>query len=484
MNKTNEEIAIQNMNLSSVARDLWNQRVSILMLSIIVGLLAGMMSWLLYRPQYTSKATLFVTVPGITNVYQEITQSTQTAPMFSQILNSNVLKNKVAKEIGMESFVGTAKATNISDTNLLEVSVTSDSAEISFREIQSILNNYDKVSEYVLDKVVLQPLEKPWIPTKPDNPFNLWKTILKFGLAAMILFAGLFGFYSFSRDTIRMDQDVEKKLDTNLLLGIPHENKYKTIKARIERKKTGLLVSDPGVGFGYTEALDRLSRRVRSRMDDRDARILLVSSVTENEGKTTIAANLATEFAMQGYKVILVDGDLRKPAQYTLLGMEDEEFTGLTDFINDPDNSFNIVHKVNDDGFYCILNRPSSKSFDMASVIPALDRLFQTLTQHADYVIIDSAPTSLVSDAELLVDICDVTLLVVRQHKVDARYINDTIDILNGDSEKLLGCVLNDVYVSSILNTGQGDYSYRYGRYGKYGKYGKGGYGGGYGRKA
>ena len=467
------------MNLSSVIRDIWSQMVTIVLFAVSLGLLAGMLSWALYKPQYTSKATLFVTVPGITNVYQEITQSTQAAPMFSQILNSNVLKSKVAKEIGMDSFVGTATAQNISDTNLLEITVTTDSAETSFREIQSVLNNYDKVSEYVLDKVVLQPLEKPRVPSQPDNPFRLWRTIAKFGLLALVALMGLMGFLSWSRDTIRMDEDVEKKLDTKLLLSIPHENKYKTLKSRIQKKKTGLLVTDPGVSFSYTEAMDRLSRRVRSQMENRGAKLLLVSSVTENEGKTTIAANLGLEFASQGYRVILVDCDMRKPAQYKLLGMENEEFSGLSEFLADPENTSNIVHSINDTKLYCILNRPSGMSFDMASSFNAMDRLFRVLEDHADYIILDSAPTSVASDAELLVDLADATLLVVRQHKVEAKDLNDTIDILNGDGEKLLGCALNDVYVSTILNIGESGYYSRYGRYGKYGKYG---YGGRYGR--
>lgn len=480
MQTNSSDIRSQNMNLSSVIRDVWSQRVSIVLLSVALGLIAGMLSFLMYRPQYTSRATMFVTVPGITNVYQEITQSTQAAPMFTQILNSNVLKSKVAKEIGLDDFVGTATANNVSDTNLLQISVTTGSAETSFREIQSILNNYDKVSDFVLDKVVLQPLEKPQVASAPDNPFHLWKTILKFALLAFIALTALLGFFSFSRDTIRMDADVENKLDTKLLLSIPHENKYKTLKSWIQKKKTGLLVTDPGVSFTYTESMDRLSRRIRSQMEKNGDKVLLVSSVTENEGKTTVAANIALELAMQGFKVILVDCDMRKPAQHKILGMENETYSGLAEFLADPDHTSSIVHPVNDTRLYAILNRPSGMSYDMANVFNALNRLFGVLRDHCDYIILDSAPTSVVSDAEILVDLADTTVLVVRQHRVEAKNINDTVDILNGDSEKLLGCVLNDVYISSILNTGQGDYySTKYGRYGKYGKYGRYKYGGG-----
>ena len=121
-------------------------------------------------------------------------------------------------------------------------------------------------------------------------------------------------------------------------------------------------------------------------------------------------------------------------------------------------------------------------TYDMASVFNALDRLFDVLKEYADYIILDSAPTAVASDAELLVDLADASLLVVRQHKVEAKNINDTIDVLNGDGDRLIGCVLNDVYVSSFLNVeGTGRQYSHYGRYGKYGKYG---YGGRYGRKA
>ena len=98
----------------------------------------------------------------------------------------------------------------------------------------------------------------------------------------------------------------------------------------------------------------------------------------------------------------------------------------------------------------------------------------------AEYIVIDSPPVSLMADAEILAEYADVSLLVVRQSTASARYINDTIDVLDNGHSELLGCVYNDV--KTRVFSGKrvfgiyGGYKYGYGRYGRYG-YGRYGYG-------
>lgn len=108
-------------------------------------------------------------------------------------------------------------------------------------------------------------------------------------------------------------------------------------------------------------------------------------------------------------------------------------------------------------------------------------RLMAGARQLADYVVIDSPPTSLMADAEVLAEYADVSLLVVRQGTAKTRDINDTIDMLENGSSKLLGCIYNDVKTGVFSGKkAWGDYGYggyrRYGHgygYGKYGSYGK-----------
>ena len=95
------------------------------------------------------------------------------------------------------------------------------------------------------------------------------------------------------------------------------------------------------------------------------------------------------------------------------------------------------------------------------------------LRHNAGFIIIDTAPTSLVSDSEELAGMTDTSLLVVRQHWTEARDINDTIDSLGG-KERVLGCVFNNVHKTGLGgSTGYG-YGYGYGHgYGYGGHYAK-----------
>ena len=136
-----------------------------------------------------------------------------------------------------------------------------------------------------------------------------------------------------------------------------------------------------------------------------------------------------------------------------------------------------VVHYDKASGLHLLVgSKHYANSTEMVSG-ERLRTLMKAVQRLADYVVIDSPPTSLMADAEILAEYADVSLLVVRQGMACARFINDTIDILDGGHSELLGCIFNDVKTGifsgrSVL----GGYGYRYG-YGRYGRYGYGKYG-------
>ena len=84
-------------------------------------------------------------------------------------------------------------------------------------------------------------------------------------------------------------------------------------------QKSPVLLTNPGTSFQYVEDMKKLARKVSSKMKEKNAKTLLVASVEENEGKSTVAANLALALAEESEKVLLIDADLRKPSQYKIL---------------------------------------------------------------------------------------------------------------------------------------------------------------------
>ena len=199
-------------------------------------------------------------------------------------------------------------------------------------------------------------------------------------------------------------------------------------------------------------------------MDKVNAKVLLVTSVMENEGKSTVAANLALSLAQEGSKVMLVDCDFRKPAQYKIFGVRDNDETDLGEVLINHASTEKIIRNWKDSNLYMILNKTSSNSIETLLKSTTLKQIITFCRQKMDYVIIDTSPLALVADTEELAQMTDASVLVVRQDTVLTKDINDAIDILNNTRGKVIGCILNG---TTTQNTGG---SNRYGYGGHYGK--------------
>lgn len=280
------------------------------------------------------------------------------------------------------------------------------------------------------------------------------------------------GIFSALRDTIRSNKDVELKLDTRLLASVTHESKYHSLRQRLKKTKKSILISDPVTSFRYVETIRKLASRVANLMNEKGARTILVTSVMENEGKSTIAANLAIAMAQEGRKVLLIDADFRKPSMFRVLNMQDVDFVNLSDVLDGKAETKDLIRKVPGTSLLAILNKNAApQSLEMFST-GRIRNLINSCRQVVDYVVVDTPPMQLVADAEELAAMVDCSLLTVRQHMVEAGDINDAIDVLNGGNDKLLGVVFNNVTAAGIGSISSYGYSYGYG-YGYGGQYGR-----------
>ena len=455
------------VNYYSIIKDIAKQWFTILLITLSVGMLTHVVLSHRYEPVYATKTTLVVTRIGTdNNAYQNLYSASESAERFSQILNSSILRKKVAEEIGLSYFHGNAQAENISKSNLLVLTVRAESPSISFREMKSILENYTIVSREMMGDIHLTVLESPEVPTKPEAPLNTTRRVVQAMVGVLFLLLIIFGFLSAMRDTIRGNKDVALKLDARLLATVYHEKKTMSLR-RLRRSKKGILITDPTTSFRYVETLRKLASRVISSMDERSARTVLVTSVMENEGKSTVAANLALAMSQLGKKVLLIDADFRKPAQYLLLKMKKAAFTSLSDVLSGEEPSDNLIQIVPGTQLYVILNRNASpQSMEMFST-GMIRKIIENCRDKFDYVVIDTPPMQLVADAEELADMIDTSVLCVKQHMVEARDINDAIDVLNGEDRKMLGVVFNDV---NLAGSSISSISYNYGYGGHYGQ--------------
>ena len=471
---SNEEITI---DIYSMIMDVAKEWISILMLTIAAGLVTYVALSNLRPLDYATSATMVVrnmdeeNYSGNTgtDVYENLNYGADSASRLKNILESKELKDTVAKELGLKQFEGKTSAKTLGESNLLEITVRSKSPYISYKEAEAILNNYTRFSGDLIGGTELTVLERPKVQEKPEHPLeNVKYSILFSGLVFMMVCA-LLALMSYMRDTIHNSAEAESKIDTKLLATIMHEEKHRRGKRRIGGEKASILITDPVTSFRYTEDMRKLAARILNEMSEKNQKVLLISSAMENEGKSTVSANIALAMAQINSRVILVDMDFRKPSMYKILNLQNSNFVDLGETIEsrirrDTDRFSEEVRsmlcKVPGTDLSCVLCRKSvPQAVEKHSDL--LRRILEELKKEADFIIIDTAPISLVSDAEELATMADACAIVVRQHWVEAKEINDTIDALGG-REHMLGCVFNNARKGNVRGAAL-EYGYGYG---------------------
>lgn len=436
------------VDIASISRDLLRQWWAILLFSITAAILVNFLASIVYRPVYATSTTFVVTTRGTnTSIYQDITSATDTAARFQTILESNILKRAIAKDLNIDEYNATTEVKLLEETNLIVLTVKHKSALMAYRYIQSIMNNYSVVSDFVIKNVVLDVIQSPAIPVMPSNP-NRSKlyTLLGFlvGLAIAVLYVA---YFSYLKDTVKNSKEASSKLAARLLGTVYHE---KVGKERRKTRKNSMVITNPILSFRYTESCRMAASRIRSRMDRKGAKTLLVTSVAENEGKSTVASNIAVSIAQEGKNVLLIDADFRKPSLYKIFDIDKNQVTNLVAILRSGVGMQKSIVKLKKYPLYFILNNTNTGSIDDVLANNRFRSLIRFSRTKFDYIILDTAPMGLVPDAEGIADLCDASLIVVREDVILAKNINDAIDTLNETNAKVLGIVFNDAKLRGV----------------------------------
>lgn len=474
----------QMIDLHCVLIDVAREWLSLLLLSLSF----GMLSYIVlsnFRPlDYATVATLVVNNTNEdqntnnssgTDVYENLNFGADSASRLKNILESKELKMTVAKELGLKEFEGSTSAQTLGESNLLEITVRSKSPYISYMETDSILKNYTSFSGDLVGGTELTVLERPKVPERPEHPLENLKYAVLCGILVFVVTAVVLALLSMMRDTIHNSSEVENKVDAKLLATIMHEKKHHRGKKRIGGQKASILITDPVTSFQYAEDMRKLAARILNEMSENQMKVLLISSAMENEGKSTVSANIALAMAQINKRVVLVDMDFRKPSMYKILNMQNVGFKDLgADIEENVKNGHldyaklvkSMICKVPGTDLSVVLNRKAIPQA-VEKYSEYINRIIDELRNQAEYIIIDTAPIGLVSDAEELATMTDTSIIVIRQHWIEARAINDTIDALGG-KDKMLGCVFNNARKAGAGGAVSAGYGYGYG--GQYAK--------------
>ena len=196
--------------------------------------------------------------------------------------------------------------------------------------------------------------------------------------------------------------------------------------------------------------------------DSHKANTVFVTSTVKGEGKTFVAFNLALTIALTGKKVVLVGADIRNPQLHRYLPKESQDLKGLTEYIIDPELSIaNISAQSNENkNLSIILSGAIPPNPAELLMEDRTKQFFEKIREEYDYVVVDTAPSMLVTDTILINKLADVTLYVFRAGYTEKRLLEFTKDAIEDGRLANVAGVINNV---SMANFGYGNkYGYSY----------------------
>ncbi|WP_276133181.1 GumC family protein [Polluticoccus soli] len=292
---------------------------------------------------------------------------------------------------------------------------------------------------------VIDPAEAEDVPVAPNSQ--------KIFLIAFALGLAIPSGYLFLRDLfnvkIRSKKDVAKLTSMSVIgeIGRNHSDAAVAIK---RDSRTQL-----------SEQFRALRTNLQFLLTNGEEKTILITSSMSGEGKSFIAMNLASSLALLNKKVVLLELDLRKPKISVHFGIDNR--IGLSNYAIGKADLHDIVKPSGIfDGLYIIPSGAIPPNPAELIMLPRVQELIEDLKKEFDYIVLDTAPIGLVTDAQLLNRYADVSLYVVREGYTHRQQVQTSHELYGSGKMNRMSIVLNDVKITRGNGYGYGAYGNGY----------------------
>lgn len=273
---------------------------------------------------------------------------------------------------------------------------------------------------------------------------KIWMFLAVLGFAAGLGYAMM---ELLMHPTLNNVKDVETMFGLETIGTIPRDNAY-------FRRKTSMLVENEPGSSEIVQNYSAAAYILRNRLGTRDKHhCFYVTSATAQEGKSTVAANLAIQLSDMEHKTLLVDFDTRNPSLGTLF-LENVDYAhSLNALYRGESNEADAITTLT--GYLDLL--PMVLEHNPISMDGMVVELIQRLTEKYEYVILDASPVGMVSDTLSLNQVANTVLYVVGYDKATIPEIQSSLEKLDKSGIRVLGCIINGVMTNRGLMQGGGD---------------------------
>ena len=403
----------------------------------------------------------------LANTYKYILSSRTMCERVAQTCSYNTTPEEVSRAMNMSTVTG---------TNIIVMTITTGSSAKSYDFAQAVIQNFGEVVEKIgYPQSSIAVCELPVAATRANTDISAFMYLAVGAFAGIVLALIVIMAMNLTRNTIQSTDDIHSRLDLRVIGLVA-----RTIPRGGKNGSQNLLINSGNVGFAFVETFKAMRTKVESMASKKNYKVFMVSSAGENEGKTTVAANLAIALAQNGHSVLLIDADLRKPSVCKLLELttgKENRGHGLADILSDASTFEQAIRYVEKHKIFLLAS--NNAVADPAELLSTqkMEKAIRAMRSEFDFVIIDTAPAGVVTDASILTNYADATILVIREDHSSVEKIVRAIDDLSVGKADLAGCIYNNVSVGEDNSYGRRRYGRRYG-YGYGRRYG---YGYGYG---
>ncbi|WP_434685621.1 GumC family protein [Pseudanabaena minima] len=324
------------------------------------------------------------------------------------------------------------------------------------RQLALDTSTYNKLSEKLEELRISEAqeisswkvLEPPLIPIKPSSP-DIERSLITgaiSGITLGILFALLLNRLD---QRIREVEEVREMIDIPLLASIPMTE----ISSLMPASSQGILPSSSY--YAFKEALGSLALNLRYLGTDDMMKVIAFTSSVPSEGKSTLTYNLANVLSTLGYRVLLVDADMRKPTIHKLARLSNK--VGLSTALATPSLWQDLIQAGDDLGNLHILTSGSIPPNPMLLLESSkMAALLQEWRQEYDYVLVDTPPVIGITDAQCLTSKVDTFILVAAINRSTRSGISRALEILSTARANVSGLLIN------MIGSSDSEYHYSY----------------------
>lgn len=428
----------EQFKVSEIMRILSRRYITILVCTVLCVSVGFFTAFFVIQPSYEASVSIIVgnsSTSGTKLDYDELMLYQKLVKTYCAIAKTSTVAEKTIEKLGLnistDDFERLITVVPEADTQIFDIKVRASSKKQSVEIIDAlsqvfideVKNTYPSDSIKIMDKV--KASDNPISPNK-----KLYLVISAFvGLVLSIIIIMI---KEYSDNTLKTEEDVENNLDYQVIGIIPRENDG---ISNLLIKKTSMTM----------EAFRTLRTNVEFSSIDKKVQSIMLTSSKQGEGKSSIAYVLAFIMSQNGKKTLLVDCDLRKPELHKFFETSNKK--GLSNILCGVNKWEEEKYKTKYNNLYMITagTKPPNPTELLSS--HRMREFVEALKQNFDYIIMDTPPVGVVTDAQVLSTLCDGCIFVVaagESEKEDTIKAKNLLKIVNA---KILGVCLNKVEV-------------------------------------